>query len=330
MTDWCDYDKFLLMASLAYNLSPKLEEYLQKVESLRRQILLTPINPKTELRLRWEASLQRVFWSLSLTDNPLGKPEMIRLISQQGIKKIGKDQKEVLNYKKALDYISENWQVTSSPITFATVKRLFEIYAKAIPTQNLGSINSVRKEIEQTLGYLQTGNENPVIQAGIAQIVAIELAPQTDGNGSLARLIPYLFLYKHGYDFRGLLVLEEYFRRDVVALKSAVTSVKHNNNLTLWLEYFAYGMIVQLEKALEDINKSRFQVDLPASFWKLNERQKEVLLMLEQPGARITNKNVQKMFGVSQITASRDLAGLASLGLVFVHGKGRSVFYTRA
>ena len=318
------------MATLAYNLSPKLEEYLEKIESLRKQILLTSIPPKTELRLKWEAVLNRVFWSLSLTDNTLTKQEMTNLLSQLGIKRLGPAQKQVINYKKALDYINENWLVSSLQINFPSVKKLFEICFKGIPTQNLGAISSVKKEIDYFLEYLQTGKENPILQAGIAQIVMIELSPSTDGNGSLARLIPYLFLYKHGYDMRGLLVIDEYLRRDVVALKAAITSVRNNKNLTLWLEYFSYGVAVQLTKALEDIQKSRFSSELPSSYWKLNERQREVLSLLEQPGVRVTNKVVQKMFGVSQITASRDLAKLASLGLVFPHGKGRSVYYTKA
>jgi len=243
------------MATLAYNLSPKLEEYLEKIESLRKQILLTSIPPKTELRLKWEAVLNRVFWSLSLTDNTLTKQEMTNLLSQLGIKRLGPAQKQVINYKKALDYINENWLVSSLQINFPSVKKLFEICFKGIPTQNLGAINSVKKEIDYFLEYLQTGKENPILQAGIAQIVMIELSPSTDGNGSLARLIPYLFLYKHGYDMRGLLVIDEYLRRDVVALKAAITSVRNNKNLTLWLEYFSYGIAVQLTKALEDIQK---------------------------------------------------------------------------
>ena len=322
--------RLLVMPILAYNLSPKLKEHLQKIELLRRQILLTPVNPKVESRLKWEAGLQRVFWSLSLTGNSLGKPEMIRLLSRLGIRKLGQEQKQVINYKRALDYISENWLVSNSQITFVTIKKLYDICFKGIGAQNLGSINSVKNDFEKILEYLQAGDENPIIQAGIAEIEAIGLSPRTDGNGSLARLIPYLFLYKYGYDFKGLLVLEEYLRRDVIALKTAITSVGKSNNLTVWLEYFALGVITQLEKALGDINKNRFTIDLPASFWKLNERQKDILTFLDQPGIRISNKTVQKMYGVSQITASRDLAKLAKLGFVFQRGKGRSVYYTRA
>jgi len=71
------------------------------------------------------------------------------------------------------------------------------------------------------------------------------------------------------------------------------------------------------------------QDNLPSSFWKLNGRQQSILSVLENPGEKITNKDVQKKFGVSQITASRDLSHLTTLGLLLAHGKGRSVYYTK-
>jgi len=61
----------------------------------------------------------------------------------------------------------------------------------------------------------------------------------------------------------------------------------------------------------------------------LNDRQNKILERLENPNLKITNKDVQKMFGVSQITASRDLSKMANLGILLPHGKGRSVFYTK-
>lgn len=64
-------------------------------------------------------------------------------------------------------------------------------------------------------------------------------------------------------------------------------------------------------------------------FFELNDRQKSILNMLDQPTASITNRLTQKAYKVSQITASRDLAKLTTLGFLFSHGKGRSVYYTR-
>ncbi|OGK57462.1 hypothetical protein A3H83_03340 [Candidatus Roizmanbacteria bacterium RIFCSPLOWO2_02_FULL_39_8] len=61
----------------------------------------------------------------------------------------------------------------------------------------------------------------------------------------------------------------------------------------------------------------------------LNSRQREIIQMLEDPKSRITNKQVQKKFSVSQITASRDLAKLTIVGVLFSHGKGRSTWYSK-
>ena len=101
-------------------------------------------------------------------------------------------------------------------------------------------------------------------------------------------------------------------------------------NLTLWLEFFAEGIINQLEEALKDIENLSYKTTLPAAFFNLNDRQKHILTFLEEPGSRITNKKVQNIFNISQITASRDLAHLKTLGLLISHGKGRSVYYTRS
>ena len=319
------------MVNLSYNLSSSLTESLQRIDNLRQKILLTPLPKKTELRICWEAMINRIYWSLVLSSNPLTKAEMVKLlISDQRKKRLTPDEQEVINYKKALDYISQNWLVTSDRITSKVVIALHDF---ACPGQFKGSEAALR----QVLDYLQAGSagslrassENPVIQAGVAQIQLVTLAPFTDGNGRTARLLALVFLYKAGFDFRGLLVLEEYFRRDLAAFREATENVSKSQNLTLWLEYFAKGVAAQLEKALEDIASGRSKTDLPTSFWNLNDRQKEILTILDKPDTTITNKKVQKQFKVSQITASRDLSRLADLGLIFARGKGRSIYYTK-
>ena len=84
-------------------------------------------------------------------------------------------------------------------------------------------------------------------------------------------------------------------------------------------------------KVAEDVITEAFpyRVSLPATFWEITTRQKEIMMYLENPTASVTNKTVQKLFNISQITASRDLARLANLGLLLAHGKGRSVYYTK-
>ena len=321
---------FFEMTTLAYNFSARLKQSLDKIETLRRNILLSPVSPKNELRLKWEAMLQRVYWSFSLTPSPIEKAEVISALSSVKpgrLRKISLRQKEISNYRSALDHIRREHLASQTKLTTSALKKIYLLAVRNDP--NARSFSSVEKEAGRLLEYLQTGNEHPAVQAGVAQINFLNLSTKLNDAGVMARLIPYLFLYRHGYDFGGMLVIEEYFRRDVVALRGAIESAGANDNLTLWLEYFAEGLCVQLTKALENISKLKYQTDIPASFWKLNERQREILTKLEEPGVRISNKDVQRIFKVSQITASRDLAKLVSLGLAFTYGKGRSVFYTR-
>lgn len=313
--------------NLSYNLSSSLIDSLNKIGLLRQQILTFPIPPKAELRFRWEAIINRIYWSLSLTNQPLEKSQIIKILTHEGRKRLSLDAQEAINYKKALDYINQEWLVSPRPVTPKTILTLYQL---ACDPRFRGLPATAENELKHFLDYLQAGTESPVVKAGIAQIQLLALSPFPDGNGRVARLLGLLFLYKYGFDFRGLLVLDEYFRRDLLGLEAATKTASEKQNLTLWLEYFAQGIVTQLQSALRDITHGRFETSLPSSFWELNDRQKGVLTLLEEPEATITNKKVQKRFKVSQITASRDLAKLASLGLLFAHGRGRSVYYTRA
>jgi Fic family protein len=157
----------------------------------------------------------------------------------------------------------------------------------------------------------------------------INITPFDNGNGRIGRLLSYLFLYRAGLDFRGMLNLEEYYKRDIITYKRMLDQAKIQGNMTTFIEYFALGVKTSLEVVLENIKNEKFQDNLPAKFWKLNSRQRSLMQTLENPEEKISNKDIQKRFGVSQITASRDLTHLSNLGLLLAHGKGRSVYYTK-
>lgn len=314
---------------MSYNLSETLRKSIQVSEVLRQKILLTPIPPKVELRMRWEATLQKIFWALSLAETPVSKSDMIKLLAYPPKRRLTKFEKDIINYKKALDFIKEEWLVSPRIITPKSMLDLYNLACRPVFGSSAASFRSKRKDLKHFLDYLQIGKEHPIVQTGISQIQIIKISPFENGSARVARLFSHLLLYKHGFDCRGLLVLEEYYRTDLVALKEAIKSVDRNKNLTFWLEYFAKGIAVQLQKALGEIKSQKFKTHLPASFWKLNDRQKQILEYLENPEQKTTNKGVQKMFNVSQVTASRYLSKLTSLGLILSHGKGRSTFYTK-
>lgn len=100
--------------------------------------------------------------------------------------------------------------------------------------------------------------------------------------------------------------------------------------ITQWLEYYGETMIHQLEKIVSFISAAPATIpSVPRAFWKLTDRQRIILEDLEEPGLMVTNKAVQAKFKVSQVTASRELNKLSTLGLIFPHASGRSTYYTK-
>lgn len=210
-------------------------------------------------------------------------------------------------------------------------KHLKKIYELGCKDERSGAAisKSDEKELAKTLAYIQTGSDHPIIKAGIIQIQILDTVPFRYANSRMSRLASYLFLYKHYYDLKQLLVLEEYYRQDIVSFNQAIESATKGNNLTLWLEYFAQGVSFQAQKVLNELKEGVSTPTLPVSYFRLNERQKKIMALVTKPNLVITNKKVQEMFGVSQITASRDLSKLSNIGLLVAHGKGRGVYYTR-
>lgn len=311
------------MLNISYNISPKLNEYLGEIEDLRKQILLTPIPQALELRLRWEATFNRIHYSLKLAGNSMKKADMLKLLSEITHKKIGEDQKTVLKYKDALDYISRNWPGSQSAVDAKAIIDLYKIIGN-------GRLRVPQAGLQHLLDYLQSQSENPIIQAAIANIEMEKMQLFTKHNSLIAHLAADLFLCKYGYDFKGFLAYEAAWMEDEKTFKENHGRALEAVSLTLWLEYFAQNILRQMESILRSIKKPKQgTLDLKESFWALKDRQKSILNFLDQPQATITNRQVQKRYNISQITASRDLARLTNLGYLFSHGKGRSVYYTK-
>ncbi|KKQ38152.1 MAG: hypothetical protein US55_C0013G0002 [Candidatus Levybacteria bacterium GW2011_GWC2_37_7] len=311
------------MLNISYNISPRLQDYLNKIEDLRKQILLAPIPPDIELRLRWEATINRIHYSLKLAGNSMKKTDMLKLLSEVTHKKTNNDQKTVLKYKKALDYISRNWQGSQNAIDAQALIDLHRIIGN-------GKLRVPQAGLQHLLDYLQSKSESPILQAAIVSIEMEKMQLFTEYNSLIAHLAADLFLCKYGYDFKGFLAYEAAWMENEKAFRENRQRALNAVSLTLWLEYFAENILEQMETIIQSIKKPKSAaVDLRKSFWQLNERQKSILSYLDQPQATITNRQIQKRYKISQITASRDLAKLTNLGHLFSHGKGRSVYYTR-
>ncbi|MEK7168945.1 MAG: Fic family protein [Patescibacteria group bacterium] len=314
------------MNNLSYHLSEIIKENINAINAIRAKTLLIPLKPNFELKLRWEANINKTYWGLTLADNPLSKVQMTKILSNPLPKKLKDSEKEVISYIQTLIYIRENWTASNKLITTKDVLDIYDLSCKSVFGSTANYYKSKEELVAKILTFIESGKENPVIQAGLLQIEIIKLSPFENGTGRVARLLSHLILSKYGYDLRGLLVLEDYYREDLSSLREATETIEKYKNATKWLEYFTLGVKKGMEKVLENILHKN---NASASLWRLSNRQKLIMEKLENPNIKITNREVAKMFAVSQITASRDLSKMVNLGILLPHGKGRSVYYTK-
>ncbi len=316
------------MLPLSYNISYDLKKKLDSIDELRQRILLTPIQPKFEHKLKWDLLLKRIHYAFQLVGQDLSISTIVKIINSGT--KISKynPQQIIYFYQRAFIYISEEWTANPSPITFRTLQKL-----ESILTGNNERSKSYFQKSEQALShlleYLQTQPDHPVVLAAISYIKILDIKPSVQNNELLAQLVALLFIFKYGFDVKDFTSFEAYFYKNIRTYENVINEVMAKNRLTLWLEYFAIAVENQLLKVAQYVSSPPAEKTTNL-MWKLSERQKEILHKLDQPGSTMTNRSVQKMFGISQITASRDLSKLSTLGFILTHGKGRSIYYIKS
>lgn len=314
------------MVPFSYTISEQLQAALQKNDTLRVHILTTPLSPKNELRLRWEAMLDRIYYGLILEQNPVQKKTLVNLLTAspqiRRNRQPSPEDKHVLRYKRGLHYIEQEWLVNEHPVTIQTAITLHE-------QASTGKYRKSDEELEQLMNYLASNPDHPVIQAAVVYACILRINAFTEGNTRIASLLALLMLYKTGYDCRGLISFEKELLNYPQDFQEKLQQGMNSAYMTGWIEFFAATLATHLEKKLQDI-KAPYQIsEKSKTFFDLNNRQKAIITFLSEPGIRVTNRDIQKQFKISQITASRDLAHLVLLGLLIPHGKGRSVYYTR-
>ena len=315
------------MIAIAYTISPYLKRYLEEVELLRQRIILHPLPPRREIEMQFETTVERIQYGLALAEKPLLSTTIKTILANQIVFAMQKnpkrdpEQKAVLNYKTGLDYIKREWLLNPETVT---VKHFMELYA----CLNSQPIAVPEERLKEVVTYLQTSADNAIVQSAIAKLLFRSIFPPRAEGETFSTLCAYLFLYKGGQDVRGMVLLEQQWNQERKIFLGQYQTVSAKENVTNWLEYYAKTMTLELQRIYQKMGQN-----LPAthqeSIGKLNERQKTIMTLLDDPKTVITNRTVQKIFHISQITASRDLAKLTNLGLLFTQGKGRSVRYTR-
>lgn len=313
------------MLNLSYTLTPKLRVNVESIDRIKSKIMNLVLSREKELRLSWQAKVARTYASLSMSGNQLPRSEMAKILTSN-TEDSNKETQDVISYTHAQDYINQFWYVNEKPLN---AKVIYKIYSIATRDRKVKSFKKYTKLIKQFLDYIEKGEDHPAIKAGIAQIELRLVSPFSKNNGRITRLISQLYLYKHGYDMRGFLALDEEWKNNLARFRQETDVAALDKSITGWLEFYTDALVEASQKALLMARDDRKVVGVPKKFWKITKRQRAILSFLENPDAALTNREAQKKFSISQVTAARDLTSLTKKGLIFRYGKGRSVKYTR-
>lgn len=343
-----------------YNITSTILSRIAEIAEIKAAVERSRVLPLNEALLRRQAILRMTHTSTSIEGNKLAEFEVGKVLEGKDVRASQKDILEVENYYGALKML-ETLAKTKSPITLQEIMSLHkkiseglvekEKIAKFRPSDvyvldELGDgrealrfkapdASEVKKLTENLLDWLKKSKReeiHPIIRAGILHLQFVTIHPFTDGNGRVARLLTQLQLYRDGWDFRKILVLENYYNRDRMSYYNAENqaqgkSYQADMDFTYWLEYFTTGFLVEARKAMEQIQSIGFgKVSRKGEQIFLDRDEIKIMDFLTTTG-RITSDDVVDALSVAKRTAQLKLKNLSDKGLLKLKGKGPSSLY---
>jgi Fic family protein len=264
------------------------------------------------------------------------------------------DVRELLNYRKAFEFISGYLQ-EGGPITESLVR---EIHKRLVEGVRGGAATPGRyRKIQNYVVNSRTGERvytpppahdvpimmaelvdwlnrqqdvHPVLASGIAQFHLVHIHPFLDGNGRTSRLLSTLCLYRSGYDFKRLFTISEYYDRDRPAFYRAIQNVRERGmDMTGWLEYFVEGLTAQLAEVRQR-GEQAIRRDVLVNEHGLSDRQAKALGRILERGS-LTIQDFERLCPeVNRRSLQRDLKVMVDRGLVVVEGETHHLFYRLA
>jgi len=338
-----------------FTITNKINNFLLEIERVRGFLEATKLKKEWIKKMQSEALILEAHHSTHIEGTRLTLLQAQKILTGKSVKGIRKDDRqELLNYKEAIDFVSE-YLDKKSEITEDLIKEIHKILVKDVRGGTLepGKYRKIQNYVVNSLTgriiYIppspskvpqlmkefvewlnKESNISPVFTAGISQYQFVDIHPFLDGNGRTARVLCTLILYQNGYDFKRLFSLSEYYDKKRRKYYDAIQSVReHNMDMTGWLEYFTEGLRSQL---IEVRTKGEKAIKREVLFEKikgynLNSRQRRALEFLVEH-QRIDNSIYQKICNTIKRTATRDLSNLVNLGLIERHGEKKGTYYT--
>lgn len=288
--------------------------------------------------------------STSIEGNPLPLTEVKKILKSKP-EYVRNSEKEVLNYNQALQDLNAKLSKGVKLSTQLIVKIQGQVTNELLPKSDSGKLRQkpvivndprvgqvvylppdfadVKPMMDELTEFIHKnrGKIDPLILAGIFHKQMVIIHPFMDGNGRTTRLATKVLLAEMGLNTFNLFSFENYYNQNVTRYFQTVGEYGNYYELvntidfTIWLEYFAEGIIDEL---------LRVQKLLPISNLSPKtrlEHHHELILNTIREKGFITDREYAKLTDRAKATRTLDFQKLISLGLIERKGGGRSIYY---
>jgi Fic family protein len=331
-----------------YSITPKINKALVEIERVRGFLDAVKLKDDWIADMQKKALILESHHSTHIEGTALSLEQAKSILEGKKVKGVSRDdEKELLNYKKAMDFLSK-YLGKDDPLSEGIVRELHKILVKGVRGENVDPgnyrkiqnyvVNSRTREVvytppaplevphlmrEFTEWINKSEDMSPILVAGISQFQFVHIHPFIDGNGRTARLLSTLILYKTGYDFKRLFTISEYYDKDRPAYYQAIQTVRKNNmDMTTWLEYFVDGLrsqMTEIQTKGEQLIKQDSQLQKIKKIG-LNKRQEKAVKHLIIKGTLSVNE-YQSVASCIRRTAQRDLEKLVEKKIIKIVAK---------
>ncbi len=192
--------------------------------------------------------------------------------------------------------------------------------------------SEVQGLVEELINWVQTHEEiHPIVRAGLFHYQFETIHPFTDGNGRTGRLLTLLHLYQSGWDFKKVLVLEDFYNRDRKTyyhkLQTGETYLARQGvDLTGWLEYYVDGFWEEALRVKEQILTLQTVGEQGITRQVLDNDELKIIDFVVTVG-RITSSDVVDILRVPKRTAQAKLKRLEDIRALAKLGAGPATYY---
>lgn len=332
---------------------------ISKIEQIYRiwwVIEHADIVPKRQQKLKHVARLRSGVYSTKIEGNQISYLDAEKLLSGQNIHARARDEQELNNYMKVLDYIeSKEWNasITEKDIfkihQLTTHKILDPIHHHRRRNQANAVYNEwwwivylppdrkdVPKLIKELLDFINSQQDvSVIIRAWLLHHWFVIIHPFIDGNGRTARALTQLFLYQNGFNTKKYFSLEEYYDNDLANYYEAIfiwnsfysvqqvwiDSTKFVEYFLSWLEH----ELNHLKNTITSIQQDEhFEQKLMMA--RLSNRQIHICTYITEH-LSVTSKELLGQYNISLATLKRDLTTLQKHWIIVSVWFGKATTY---